>query len=54
MKCPCCLQEATVLRVIPRDGWAPDEVVCRDCFIEFKDVDDETEFADLKECDIKL
>lgn len=45
--CPCCLLLVTELRVIPRHGWIPDELVCNECFIEFKDVEDETEWKDL-------
>ncbi len=52
LTCPCCLQPTSELRVIEHDGWAPDEPVCQECFYEYRDVDDETEFKDLKKQEV--
>lgn len=47
-KCPCCLQPAEELRLLPEDSMLPDEPICRDCFYEYRAQNDETEYDNLK------
>ena len=50
-KCPCCLQPAEELRLLPENSMLPDEPICRDCFYEYRAQNDETEYNDLKKAE---